>query len=163
MTKKAIVEHAFGEIGMASYVFALQAEDIQQGLTLLEQLMARFDGQGILLNWPFADDMLNPEGSVEVFLPPYAVSGVTAQLAIDLAPFYGKQPNPTTFKRAYDGFTTMAAIGSVPNPARMNTLTPMGSGNRNYGVGRVFVVNPPVRTIDTNYKGETPTSGVSNE
>lgn len=163
MIKKAFVEQAFNELGLTSYVFQLQAEDIQQGLNLLESRIAQFDAQGIFLNWPFADDAFAVDGTEEVNLPPYALAGVVAQLAIDLAPLYGKTVNPATLIKAKTGYETMISIGAVPNPPTQNRLAPLGAGNKPWRMYRTFVNPQPSRIIDINPQVATPESGVSHE
>lgn len=163
MTKKGIVEQAFNELALTSYVFQLQAEDIQQGLSLLESRIAQFDAQGIFLNWPFADDPLAVNGNDEIELPFYALSGVVAQLAIDLSSHYGKTVTSATMLRAQVGFQSMIAIGAIPDEVAQNRRAPLGSGNKPWRMYRTFVNPKPSRTIDINPKIDTPESGVSNE
>jgi hypothetical protein len=154
---------AFNELGLTPYVFQLQAEDIQTALNLLEFRIAQFDAQGIFLNWPFSDDPNNVDGDEDVQLPPYALIGVVSQLAIDLAPAFGKTVNPATLIKAKSGFETMISIGAIPDNVAENRMAPLGSGNKPWRMWRTFVNPKPSRVIDINPEIATPEPGVSHE
>ena len=161
MTKGEIVENAFTEIGMASYVYQLQAEDIAFGLQLLEYVILFLDSEGIELNWPLADDPFKVDPQEQVNLPPYSISGVTAQLAIDLCSGYGKSPNPATVMRAARGFNSMISVGAMPGRIALNHAVPLGSGNKYWRMYRTFVHADRPRRIDITPNGNIANNGVS--
>ena len=55
-TKREIVTGAFEEIGLASYVFDLQPEQMQAGLRRLDNMMATWNSRGLRIGYPLADN-----------------------------------------------------------------------------------------------------------
>ena len=50
-TKQSLVNRAFSNIGIASYVFDISPEEIQDAVTRLDDMMAEWDGQGIRIGY----------------------------------------------------------------------------------------------------------------
>ena len=59
-TKRDIVNQAFGEIGMADYVFDLQPQQLDSALRQLDMMMATWNGKGIRIGYPIFGVLLNP-------------------------------------------------------------------------------------------------------
>jgi hypothetical protein len=59
-TKRQFITAAFEEIGLASYVFDLQPQDLQTALRRLDAMMAEWNGKGLRLAYPIP---LSPEDS----------------------------------------------------------------------------------------------------
>lgn len=51
-SKRQFVAAAFEEIGLASYVFDLQPEQLQSALRRLDAMIADWNGKGIRLGYP---------------------------------------------------------------------------------------------------------------
>jgi hypothetical protein len=51
-TKRQFISAAFEEIGLASYVFDLQPEQLQSALRRLDAMMADWNAKGIRLGYP---------------------------------------------------------------------------------------------------------------
>lgn len=153
MTKSNIVNDAFGELGLSSYVFTLQPEDLNLALTRLEALVAELDVAGIELNWSYAADVSSVSGNVEVDIPPYAYSGIVAQLAINLASSFGKVPSPTTLISAKKGYEAMLAVSALPYPIASNRYVPLGSGNKGWRSRRVFMPRDTAHRINASNDG----------
>jgi RNase H-fold protein (predicted Holliday junction resolvase) len=51
-SKRQFVEAAFAEIGLASYAFDLQPQDLEQVLRRLDAMMAEWNAKGIRLGYP---------------------------------------------------------------------------------------------------------------
>jgi hypothetical protein len=130
LTKGALFIRALGKLGIANYVFDTEAEEDVSGLRQMDSLAS--DWQSKLDNFGYS------QPSVRGNSLPTDPSGINASdedafiynLAVLLAPDYGKQPSPIVLKRAADMrstvFTRYAKQIEVPLTDKM----PVGAGNR---------------------------------
>jgi hypothetical protein len=51
-TKRDIITDAFAELGLAEYIFDLQAEQLETAKRSLDRMMALWSGQGIVVSYP---------------------------------------------------------------------------------------------------------------
>lgn len=94
-TKLDVIRQAFEEIGIASYEFDLQPEDLQSGLRQLDMMLASWSGtQGIRIGFSGGDGFGDVAQNAEV--PPWAMDALYLNLALRLAPAYGKTPSIET-------------------------------------------------------------------
>jgi len=103
-TKRQIISEAFAEIGKGSYSFDMQPEEYQMALRRLDAMMATW---GATANVRIGYSGGNGFGDVgvETEVPDWAVSAMYLNLAISLAPAYGKTVSPETkinAKAAFD-------------------------------------------------------------
>lgn len=132
-TKRTIIQQAYAEIGLASYAYDAQPEDLQDALIRLNALMAQWAGNGAQVGWPsanseFGDDLDNDSG-----LPVDAVRGVICGLAVDLAPGFGKQVSPDTKVAAREGKRLMMRkSATIPQRKMDATAIPKGAGWKDY-------------------------------
>ncbi len=153
-TKREFVVAAFGEIGLASYVFDLSPEQLQSALTRLDTMMATWDGQGIRLGYPLpsspsASNLDDPSN-----VPDSANEMVFQNLALRIAPGFGKTVSPDTKLSAINAYN--AAVGKamgVPPEKQMPGTMPAGTGNKPWrNTGQPFL-NPPQDPIDAGDDG----------
>lgn len=128
--KRQYIEQAFAEIGLAAYVFDLSPEQLQSSLRQLDAMMSTWDGKGLRLGWPLT---LNPEDSdleTEVQIVTWANEAIYLNLALRIAPGFGKtvsQETKTNAKMAYDSI--LAKSARPPQMQYPGTL-PAGAGNK---------------------------------
>ena len=94
-TKKQIITEAFTEIGKGSYSFDSQPEEYQTALRRLDAMMATW---GATANIRIGYVGGNGFGDIdaESTVPDWAVAAMYLNLAINLAPSYGKTVSPDT-------------------------------------------------------------------
>lgn len=99
-TKRKIINEAFTEIGLGSYNFDAQPEDLQNALLRLNAMLAEWALYGAVTgaDTPFADDLDN-----DSMIPMTDIRGVICGLAVNLAPSFGKAVSPDTMKGAVNG------------------------------------------------------------
>lgn len=95
-SKLQFVQAAFEEIGLAAYVFDLQPQQIESALRRLDAMMADWNGKGIRLAYPIPSSPENSNINAETGVPDSANEAIITNLAIRLAPSYGKQVMPQT-------------------------------------------------------------------
>ena len=129
LTKRDIVDQAFEEIGLGPYQYDIQPEDRQTGLKRLDNLMAEWASKGIETGYPVATDPSQSDLDQAAGVSSAMVRGIVAQVAVDIAPGYGKTASPDTKISAslgYDNALRLSVV--VPNKAINTQLTPSGAG-----------------------------------
>ncbi len=101
-TKLAIIRQAFGEIGLRGYVFNLTPDEMQDCFDKLQNLAAEWDGMGARVGYSFAGNT-----DAESGLPDTAVDCFAKNLAVRLAPSYGKTISPDLRTAAAVGFNAL--------------------------------------------------------
>lgn len=135
--KRDFIVQAFGEIGLASYVFDLTPEQEQDALRRLDSMMATWNGQGIRLGYPLPSSPGVSDIAEMTNVPDSANETIFQNLAIRIAPGFGKSVSPDTKASAKAGYIAMLtqAMGAPPEMQMPGTM-PSGAGNK------------PWRTID---------------
>lgn len=115
-TKRQIINKAFAEIGLASYVFDLTADELQDALCVLDAMMAEWTARGIVFDpvYPNPVDIGGGDIDDETNAPPEANAAMYKNLALQIAPGYGKSPSPQTMKGAKSGYSLLAQAIEVP-------------------------------------------------
>lgn len=132
VTKRYIIEQAHNEIGLGSYAYDAQPDDLQDALFALNALMGQWASEGALVGWPSVNAELADDLDADSNLPIDAVRGVVAALAVDIAPSFGKDPKPKTLLAAERGRKLMIHKNSViPQRAMDATSIPLGAGWKN--------------------------------
>ena len=136
-TKREFVTGAFEEIGLASYVFDLQPEQLEAGLRRLDNMMATWNSRGLRLGYPLADGPGDSDLDQYSNITDEAVEAVVSNLAIRLAPMMGKTVSPDTKASARSAY--MALLNRRTNTLEKRidqAAIPAGQGTkywRNYG------------------------------
>lgn len=143
-TKKDIIKRAFGAIGKQGYEFDIQPEAYQDALQILDGMMAMWGGAlGARIGYSggigFGD--VNAESEV----PPWAFQAIYLNLAILLAPEFGKQVSQEARASAKAAYDALLLRASAPRKRYIGGYG--GAGNN----GRPMPIQEP--TIDTGADG----------
>ena len=95
-TKKQIIEQAFEEMGLASYIFDLTADQLESALRRLDLMVASWYLKNIRIGYPLPVSPENSNIDQEVDTPMQANEALVLNLAVRLAPAYGKAVSPDT-------------------------------------------------------------------
>ncbi|UOF77237.1 tail adaptor [Caudoviricetes sp.] len=145
-TKREIISAAFEEIGLASYIFDLQPEQLQSALRKLELMMATWAAKGIQVGYVLS---INPSGSEldsESNIVHDAIEAVVLNLSVKLAPSYGKAVPPELKVAAKQTYSVLLALTALPLEMQFPTGMIAGAGHKN---GRVYL-NPSIDPIQVN-------------
>ena len=129
-TKRQFIEEAYGELGMASYVFDLEPETIHRALRRLDAMMAEWNGRGIRLGYPLPDSPDDSDLDELAQVPDRANQAVILNLAVRLAPGHGKTPSPQTLAAAKGALDGLMARAAIPSEVQITGL-PRGAGAKN--------------------------------
>ena len=130
-TKRQFVEQAFEEIGLASYVFDLQAEQLQAALRRLDAMLATWNALGIRISYPIPSTPEDSDLDTETNVPDSANEAIYTNLAIRLAPTVGKNVSPETRTAARDSYKALIVKGIEIPELEMSGL-PRGQGHKPY-------------------------------
>lgn len=124
-TKRELIEAAFGEIGLADYVFDLTPEELQDALKRANRMAAMWDGLLVRLGYNLGGDIDSEAG-----IPDTAEECFAIQLGIRLAPLFGKVLSPDTKVAAKNALTALLATNAKRPECPMPGTMPLGTGNR---------------------------------
>jgi hypothetical protein len=141
-TKRQFIEGAFEEIGMANYVFDLQPEQLQSALRRLDAMMMEWNAQGIRLGYPIASSPQDSDLSMETGTPDSAWEAVITNLAIRIAPGYGKPVADGTKTIAKNALNTLMQRATFPLEKQLPQTMPIGQGNKPWRWDNPYVYPP---------------------
>jgi hypothetical protein len=141
--KRQMIEQAFDEIGMASYVFDLTPEQLQSALRRLDTMMAAWNALGIRLGYPLPSSPHDSDLDEPTSVPDSAYEAIYTNLAIKLAPSYGKQVLPDTKATAKESYNTLLSLAAMPNEQQLPGTMPAGQGKKPWrGYKNPFLQQP---------------------
>lgn len=125
-TKGDLVSMALEEIGIAEYEYDISQEQRQSAIRRLDAMMAEWDARGILLSFPISkEESSTPEDDSNI--PDWAWDAVATNLAIRIAPSYGKAVAQETRINAKNAYNTLLAEFAKPKEAQFPSM-PKGAG-----------------------------------
>lgn len=141
-SKRQFVTAAFEEIGLASYVFDLQPEQLDSAVQKLDSLMAAWNAAGIRLSYPIPGNPDNTDIDAITNVPDSANEAIVMSLAVRLAPGLGKAVSIDTKVSAKQGYNTLLSRAAVPPQMQFPSNMPAGAGNKPWSIDDPFLVDP---------------------
>ena len=141
-TKRDIITDAFAELGLAAYIYDLQPEQLETAKRSLDRMMATWGGQGIVVGYPLgtASDIDD-----ETNAPDWALEAMVQNLALRIAPGFGKTVSPDTKAAASMALNVLGARRVAMVPMVPDTMAiPAGAG----GVFRAVFLSETETTLD---------------
>ena len=129
-TKGELVQSALNEIGLADYDFDIGAEQVESGMRRLDSMMALWDSKGIKLGYPLSLTANGSSVRQDSNIPDTAVEAVITNLAVRIAPSYGKITYPDTKAIAKDGLDSLYRTFGMANEMQLGSI-PVGAGYKN--------------------------------
>ena len=131
-TKRLIILQALEEIGISSYAFDSTAGQLQSALRQLDMMMGVWVENGLIFEpdpYPLSTDPSVGDLDEDTFAPAEAISAMYLNLALQLAPSYGKEVNRRTIISAKMAYTTLIANYAVGIPHSLGTFL-KGAGSK---------------------------------
>ena len=114
------------------YVFDATPEEKQDALSRLDALMARWEDDGVETGYTVEDGPDDDTITGDSGIDQKYVRAVFLNLAVEIAPSYGKQVMPQTLRAAAEAYTR-ARSGQTPPTKNVNTTAvPAGAGHKYY-------------------------------
>lgn len=152
-TKRQFVEAALTEIGLASYVFDIQPEQLEYARRRLDAMMADWNGKGLRLSYPIPASPEQGSLAEETNVPDSANEAVILNLAVRLAPSYGKQIMPDTRLLAKTAYDTVLQRATAPIELQFPDTLPSGAGNKYWRDADDPFMPTPVDPVETGPEG----------
>lgn len=141
-TKRQFIEQAFDEIGLAPYTFDLTADQLQSALRKLDSMLAMWNAKGIRLGFPLPSSPNNSDLDTDTKVPDSAIDAIYLNLAMKIAPSFGKGISLETRSGAKTAYDAMLLKFSMPIEMQYVSTLPVGAGNKNSSLGTPFFGQP---------------------
>lgn len=129
-TKRDLVTAAMAEIGLSSYAFDLSVDQLNQALMRLDAMMAEWNARGVRLGYPLPSSSGGSSLADDSGIPDSAWTAAITNLALQIAPSYGKTLSVQTMTIARQSWNTLLARAAEPIEMTIGMI-PAGSGNKN--------------------------------
>lgn len=141
-TKREIVTNAFEEVGLASYAFDLQPEQLQAGLRRLDNMMATWNSRGLRIGYPLVNSPASSSLDDDTNVTDEAIEAIALNLAVRIAPMLGKTVSPDTKASARSAYMALLSRRStVPEMLNDANAIPAGAGNKYWRItGDPFLI-----------------------
>lgn len=130
-TKREFIIDAFDEIGLASFNFDLQPEQMQSALRKLDRMLATWNGKGIRLGYPLPSTPKSSNLDDSANVPDSAHEAIVLNLAISIAPSFGKTVSPETKGMAKSAYQSLLSDFAKPSEMQISGI-PKGAGSKSY-------------------------------
>jgi hypothetical protein len=151
-TKKQIIEQAFEEIGLASYIFDLTADQLQSALRRLDLLVGSWLAKNIRISYPLPTSPQDSNIDQEIDVPIQFNEALVLNLAVRLAPSYGKALTPETKANAKLMYDQLLVEAAAPIEQQYVKTLPLGAGYKR--TERVFVDFPNLNPLQVGGNGQ---------
>lgn len=151
-TKKQIIEQAFEEIGLASYVFDLTADQLQSALRRLDLMVSSWYTKNIRIGYPLPQSPDESHIDQQIDTPMQANEALILNLAVRLAPSYGKSLSPDTKMNAKATYDQLLFDAAAPIEQQYVSTLPLGAGYKR--TERVFVNTPNLDPVQVEPNGQ---------
>lgn len=144
-TKRQIIEQAFEEIGLASYVFDLTADQLESALRRLDLMVASWQARNIQIGYPLPASPENSNIDEEIQTSLNNNEALVLNLAVRLAPAYGKSLSPDTKATAKLLYDQLLIEAAMPYEQQFVRTLPLGAGFKR--TDQVFVNVPDLNPL----------------
>ncbi len=141
-SKRQFIDGALEEIGLANYAFDMGPEQLQGALRRLDAMMAEWNAKGIRLSYPLPGSPQNSDIDAETDTPDRAWEAIVCNLALRIAPSFGKSPMPYTLTRAKSSYNTVLLASAMPPEMQFPDTLPAGAGNKPWRYDEPFMLPP---------------------
>jgi len=128
-TKDELVHAALNEIGIADYDFDIGPEQTESVLRKLDAMMGLWDSKGIKFGYPMPSTADGSTLDQDSNIPDVAWEAVILNLAIRIAPSYGKAVAMETKVLAKGAMNTLYSISSPVAEMQFRQM-PKGAGHK---------------------------------
>jgi hypothetical protein len=141
-TRRQFVEAAFEEMGMAAYTFDITPQMMESASRRLDAMMATWNARGIRIGFPLPLSPQDTDLDTETGVPDAANEAIITNLAIRIAPSFGKQVSPMTMATAKTAYDALQARFSTVYEMQFPRNMPAGAGNKPWRYNNPFLLPP---------------------
>lgn len=144
-TKRQIIEQAFEEMGLASYVFDITADQLESALRRLDLMVASWQTLNIQIGYPLPASPGDSNIDEEIQTSANNNEALVLNLAVRLAPSYGKSLSPDTKATAKALYNQLLIEAAMPYEQQFVRTLPLGAGYKR--TDQVFVNVPDLNPL----------------
>lgn len=142
-TKREFVTAALEEIGLASFAYDLTDQELLSACKRLDAMIAEWNARGVRLGYPIPSSPAGTNLDSESGVPDSANEAIITNLAVRIAPSYGKVVSPDTKLVAKGAYNTLLQLSAVwPVEKQLPSGMPAGSGNKPWRYDDPFLQDP---------------------
>ena len=130
-TKHQLIDEAFEELGLAAHAYDISPEERESALRKLDAMMATWNGRGLRLGYVTTSSPEDSDPDTESEVSDMAVEAIYKNLAIRLAPSFGKTVSQNTRIDARIALNSLLAQSVKPNEMAITNL-PYGAGAKRW-------------------------------
>lgn len=110
-TKRQLINKAFAELGLGSYALDAEPDELRDAMHQLDAMMGRWTGRGIVFDTVYPQPASLDAGDIDADsnVPSNATEAVYLNLALRIAPGFGKTPSPDTKRDARRAYSDLLA------------------------------------------------------
>lgn len=128
-TKRELIMQAFEEIGLAQYAYDINPEQLMSALRRLDAMVANWSAIGVTLGYPMPPRPNESNLDDDSGVPSAANEAVYLNLALRIAPVFGKVPSEQTKQFADIALKNLMAKLADPLPrTNLPEDMPVGAG-----------------------------------
>jgi len=132
-TKRELISQAFEEIGLASYAFDLSAEEYESALKRMDMMVSGWTADGVRIGYPLPSSADGSALDQDSGIPDAAIETLVMNLAMRIAPAYGKQLAPDFMTNAKAAYSNLANKMAYPVlEMQLPGTMPSGAGTKNW-------------------------------
>lgn len=147
-TKRQLIEQAFNEIGLASFVYDLTPNQLDIARRQLDSLAATWNAKGVIISFPLNVSPNECDLDLDTNVPDSAVEALYTNLAIRLAPSYGKVVSMETKMVAKDSYDALLSIHTKPREMQLPGEMPYGQGNKPWRFVNYQFLRKPINRLN---------------
>jgi hypothetical protein len=125
--KGEIVQASLDAIGISDYEFDVTPGELESGVRKLDAMMGYLSDKGVILSYPISDKYDGSASDEESNIPDVAIEAVITNLALRLAPSYGKQVPMELRSTAKTSLNQLYAVSAAPRKRPIPSI-PKGAG-----------------------------------
>jgi hypothetical protein len=142
-TKKQIIDSAFTEIGLMSYTYDMEPEDIQSAIVTMDSIVSAWN---LPISYHLTSSPSDADANQSTGMPIFANEPLYLALAVALCPRYGKVVNQDLKVRARASYNALLTRTARIPERQFDKTLPVGQGNKPYvGVAPQFF--EPIETL----------------
>lgn len=129
-TKRQLVTEALGEIGIADYEFDITPAEQLMVLRRMDAMMATWEARGVRVGYKFPATPGASDPDDDSGMPDSANETVFLNVAIRVAPSFGKTVSAETKKSARDGWDLLLIAAAQPIEQQLPSTLSRGAGQK---------------------------------
>lgn len=146
-TKRQFVNAAFEMVGLSSFTFDMQPQDLQAACRQLDAMMGSWNAKGVRIGYPIPTSPENTDLDTETEVPDAANEAIYTNLALRVATMFGRQVMPDLKQNAFKSYRTLLSWNSQVREMQFPGTLPRGQGNKPWTDDNRFIDNP-TETLD---------------